>query len=409
MANSSDELYAFGPCRLHVDRRVLTRQNKRIPLAPKTFELLLLLVRSPGRAFSKQELMMALWPDTFVEEANLSFQISTLRKALGDGASEWIETIPKHGYRFAAEVSASSTPAPWPADASSTDGAVDVPVGAASNVQHQTVVERHRRAVAVALAAFIIVSIAIGWRFFLSPQTSHTRSVPRSLVQFTFDSGLQYEPTWSPDGGMIAYSSDRDGNFDIWVQQTTSTPVPVTRSPAHDWQPDLKPDGSQIVFRSERRGGGLYVVPTLGGTETKIATFGYRPRWSQNGSQILFASSALQHIGDAPRLYVVGLDGSSPVEVQRELLAGMKYGGMGGYAWHPDGMRISVWGEHKERGRGFWTMPLVGGTVTTSEIDPEVKLQMQGAVTLQRFVWARSGQYLYFEGVSQGVRKWWFF
>ena len=201
MANSSDELYAFGPCRLHVDRRVLTRQNKRIPLAPKTFELLLLLVRSPGRAFSKQELMTALWPDTFVEEANLSFQISTLRKALGDGASEWIETIPKHGYRFGAEVSTNSPPAPWPADASSINSAVDLPVSAVSTVRHAMVVERHRRAVAVALAAFIIVSIAIGWRFFLSPQTSHTRSMPRSLVRLTFDGGLQSEPTWSPDGG----------------------------------------------------------------------------------------------------------------------------------------------------------------------------------------------------------------
>jgi hypothetical protein len=98
--------------------------------------------------------------------------------------------------------------------------------------------------------------------------------------------------------------------------------------------PVSSPDGSQIVFRSERNGGGLFVVPALGGGERKIASFGYRPRWSRNGSQILFASSALQYIGDAPRLYVVGLDGSPPFEVQPEFLAGMKYGEMGGYAWH---------------------------------------------------------------------------
>ena len=71
-----------------------------LALAPKTFELLLILVRSGGRALSRQELVAALWPDTFVEEANLSFQISTLRKTLGEGAEAWIETVPKLGYRF---------------------------------------------------------------------------------------------------------------------------------------------------------------------------------------------------------------------------------------------------------------------------------------------------------------------
>ena len=104
MSNQASELDQFGPYRLDVTRRAFMRRDQLVPLAPKTFDLLLLLVRSSGRALSKQELMAALWPGTFVEEANLSFQISTLRKALGDGASEWIETIPKHGYRFTADV-----------------------------------------------------------------------------------------------------------------------------------------------------------------------------------------------------------------------------------------------------------------------------------------------------------------
>jgi DNA-binding winged helix-turn-helix (wHTH) protein len=115
MPSFSSDVYDFGPCRLDAGQRVLTREHQRIPLPPKTFDLLLLLVQSPGRAFSKQELMTALWPDTFVEEGNLSFQISTLRKALGDGASEWIERVPRYGYRFAAEVIASRHVATLPA------------------------------------------------------------------------------------------------------------------------------------------------------------------------------------------------------------------------------------------------------------------------------------------------------
>ena len=109
----------------------------------------------------------------------------------------------------------------------------------------------------------------------------------------TFDAGLQSEPAWSPDGRFIAYSSDKSGNFDIWVQPVGGgDAVQVTKSPAHDWQPDWSPDGNQIVFRSEREGGGLFVVPALGGRERKVSPFGYRPRWSPDGTKILFLTAA---------------------------------------------------------------------------------------------------------------------
>jgi DNA-binding winged helix-turn-helix (wHTH) protein len=106
MSRAPNGLYEFGPFRLDLERRVFARGQQVLPLAPKTFDLLVLLVQSPGRAFSKQELMSSLWPDTFVEEANLSFQISVLRKALGEDGARFIETVPKHGYRFAADVRA---------------------------------------------------------------------------------------------------------------------------------------------------------------------------------------------------------------------------------------------------------------------------------------------------------------
>src|SRR5437762_12904560 len=93
--------YEFGPYRLDSSKRLLTRDGESVTLAPKTYELLLLLVQSDGQALSRQELMSALWPDTFVEEANLSFQVTALRKALG---GDWVETVPRHGYRFTADV-----------------------------------------------------------------------------------------------------------------------------------------------------------------------------------------------------------------------------------------------------------------------------------------------------------------
>src|SRR5690349_25174691 len=109
MSRPTSELYEFGPFRLDLEGRVFTREHQMVPLAPKTFDLLVLLVQRPGHAFSKQELMNALWPDTFIEEANLSFQISALRKALGEEGAGCVETVPKHGYRVAAEVRPASS------------------------------------------------------------------------------------------------------------------------------------------------------------------------------------------------------------------------------------------------------------------------------------------------------------
>src|SRR5262245_15608787 len=99
-------LYEFGPFRMDAAERLLSRDGAVVPLSPKAFDLLLALVERQGRLLEKNELMKLVWPDTFVEEANLSYTISLIRKALGEGAEaqQFIETVPKHGYRFVAEV-----------------------------------------------------------------------------------------------------------------------------------------------------------------------------------------------------------------------------------------------------------------------------------------------------------------
>ena len=104
MSNQVNSFHEFGPYRLDSAKRLLTRDGQPITLQPKGFDLLLLLVESQGRVLTKSHLMQALWPGMFVEEANLAFQISTLRKALGKEGAQWIETVPKHGYRFTAAV-----------------------------------------------------------------------------------------------------------------------------------------------------------------------------------------------------------------------------------------------------------------------------------------------------------------
>src|SRR5260370_27132592 len=107
MPRETKALYEFGPFRLEPDERVLERGGAEVPLAPKAFDLLLVLVERHGHLVEKDELLKLVWPDTFVEETNLTYNISVLRKALGDGTNgtKLIETVPKRGYRFAAPVS----------------------------------------------------------------------------------------------------------------------------------------------------------------------------------------------------------------------------------------------------------------------------------------------------------------
>ncbi len=99
-------VYEFGPFHLDTSQRLLLRAGELVPLAPKTIDTLLVLVAHRGQVVEKEELIRLVWPDTVVEEGGLAKNISLLRKALGDDAedSRYIETIPKRGYRFVAEV-----------------------------------------------------------------------------------------------------------------------------------------------------------------------------------------------------------------------------------------------------------------------------------------------------------------
>jgi DNA-binding winged helix-turn-helix (wHTH) protein/Flp pilus assembly protein TadD len=99
-------LIAFGPYRLDLERRILSRDSKPIPLQQKALEILIVLVRRRGEVVSKDDLMKAVWPDAIVEDANLTQNIFILRKALGEGAREnrYIATVPGRGYCFVAGV-----------------------------------------------------------------------------------------------------------------------------------------------------------------------------------------------------------------------------------------------------------------------------------------------------------------
>ena len=427
MSQPINHLYEFGRFRLDAAERLLLRDGEAVQLTPKAFDLLLVLVQNHGHLLEKDELLKRVWPDSFVEEANLSYNVSLIRKALGEGENgqRYIETVPKRGYRFVAGVQkvaegdeesggaeqvrppAFNEERPPAANGRETEG-----VWAAGTAHWVSRVKRRQRAAIATLAILIAAGAGV---FYLAPSLRRTFQAEqpppqRKLWQLTFDAGLQNEPTWSPDGRFIAYSADRGGNFDIWVQPAgEGNPVQVTTSPAHDWQPDWSPSGTRIVFRSERDGGGLFVVPTTGGAERKVSGFGYRPRWSPDGAQILFYSAFLQSVSNLPKMYLVALDGSQPREVLAEFLPAFTHQSNElRVAWHPDGRRVSFWVRRRDLGWEFWTAPLAGSAPVKSELAPAVEARLkEAAVEFNELRWAPSGQALYFEGTSRGVRNLW--
>jgi DNA-binding winged helix-turn-helix (wHTH) protein/TolB-like protein/Tfp pilus assembly protein PilF len=106
MSKAPFNCYQFGPYRLDPNEGRLLRNGEPVPLTPKAFETLVVLVQRSGHLVEKDELMKVLWPDSVVEESNLNQHVWTLRKTLGENkaGNEYIETVPKRGYRFIAEV-----------------------------------------------------------------------------------------------------------------------------------------------------------------------------------------------------------------------------------------------------------------------------------------------------------------
>jgi DNA-binding winged helix-turn-helix (wHTH) protein len=106
MNTPARHFYEFGPFRLDVTERVLTRDGQPVPLTLKAFDMLLLLVENSGHIVTKERLLNTVWPDSFVGDGVLSVNIFNLRKVLGteQGESSFIETVPRRGYRFVAGV-----------------------------------------------------------------------------------------------------------------------------------------------------------------------------------------------------------------------------------------------------------------------------------------------------------------
>jgi Tol biopolymer transport system component/DNA-binding winged helix-turn-helix (wHTH) protein len=454
---------AFGSYLFDPVRRLLWHEGRVVAITDKAFDLLATLLEHRDRVLQKDELLQRVWPGTFVQENNLVRHISMLRRALGQSPDQhdYIVTVPGVGYRFVAVVTelhrlpadlptkvieaphpsvTDASPQPGVTSASDPTPAIEpshtaldqqpalspAPGNGAAALEGISVAAAPLRApgqtaapeaaatvrggtpptprrVAIALASVAVLGL-LGWVLaagvFSGPPE---RQRPRSLRQVTYGPDVQLGPTWSDDGRRIAFSSNRSGDFEIWVQPLDQPdPIRITQSPGADGQPAWSPDGKLIAFRSERQGGGLYVISPGGEGLRRVSEFGYQPRWSPDSKLILFQSGQVERI--RPQFFVVGLDGQRPKLARPELTPDWTSVRA---AWHPDN-QLSFWGRPNQNQWALIKAPVSDGPATKYVVPDALITQMADiGLTLSDFGWASSGQYVYFEGTSQQVRNLW--
>jgi eukaryotic-like serine/threonine-protein kinase len=171
----------------------------------------------------------------------------------------------------------------------------------------------------------VILAGVVGWQNWPRAAVSRGATVLRRV---TADSGLTAFPALSRDGSLLAFASDRGGeeNLDLWLQQIGGRePIRLTHDPADDSDPDFSPDSTRIAFRSERGGGGVYVVPPLGGEELLLAPGGQNPRFSPDGRMVAYweGSERGGYLPDSARVFVVDAGGGQPRRVGADLDAAL--------------------------------------------------------------------------------------
>jgi DNA-binding winged helix-turn-helix (wHTH) protein/Tol biopolymer transport system component len=299
--------YRFGPFHVQPLERRLLRNQAQVALTPKAFDLLLVLVENAGHLLEKDQLIKRVWADAFVEEANLANNISLLRKVLNgaNGVEDYIETVPKRGYRFLADVARVN---------SSNDDQPDT---------SGSVLESGSESQPLASAA----AAGGGWKSIL---------LASALVAIS----LAIVAVAVMPRGAAPRPSTPSLRFTVAAPNGTSLPPPF--QPA---SPALSPNGRRLAFRVLRRGESVIAIRSLDSLDTQVlagSEGGVFPFWSPAGDELAF-------FADGKLKKVSLLDGG----VQTICDAADGYGG----TWNRDGLILFAPSQRS----GLWSVRAAGG------------------------------------------------
>jgi len=363
MDRNSQQIFEFGPFRLDTAERMLLRDGQRVALTPKVFETLAALVENRGHLIAKEELMKQVWPDSFVEESNLTNNISTLRKALGDGedGANYIETIPKIGYRFTAPVRelpglvtelvvekhSLTRIETEDSEVEIPSTRVNTPKSATNMIPSEQVNPRPQRKAII--AAFVVVTatvVAAGY-WLVSQRRTNRRSVPVPFsamdVSRVTTSGKITHAAISSDGRYVAsVVKDADGNS-IWVKNVGAPSNVRIAGPAGTEYISVAfmPNSTSVYYIALDHDKGestLYRVSALGGASELVANDIYPIGFAADGKRIAF----IRFQQSESHLVVADADGSNQRDIAKRHKPDAFELEWNAPAWSPDGKTIAV-------------------------------------------------------------------
>lgn len=337
MSSLSNHLYKFEDFTIDVDQRVLLRGEELVSLTPKVFDTLLILVQSGGRIVEREELKRRLWPDTFVDEANIAFNIQQVRKCLNDDARNprYVGTVPRRGYRFLVDVevvSSNQTPA------TEVNSMVSpTPTATISG----------RKRITVFAAATVLLLIGAGlmaWSFSRrkgavenNNGVSRSSTSPLRLEQLTA-TGQSNLVALSPDGKYLAYQRASEKKSALWLRHLeANTNVEIIPPTGYIFGVAFANNGEYLyVVKGDPLA--LYRVSLLGGVPAKITD---NPQGkfsiSPDDSRIAFIREAINAEGQYEySLFTVRSDGTD----EKKLFKGTNPHKLDTPMWTPDGSAI---------------------------------------------------------------------
>jgi Tol biopolymer transport system component len=265
--------------------------------------------------------------------------------------------------------------------------------GAIKQHQRRTLWTLATLALVLFVAAFATYKFAGPFRITRETRTvSSERTGPLKISRVTIWPGVDAHPTISPDSNSIAYSSDHNGSFEIYVKQLMpgGREFQLTSDGEQNFEPTWSPDGKLIAYYSKKRGG-IWVIPSLGGVAKQLVEFGSHPAWSHDGVMIAFQSDA-NHLGGSPvgssTIWKVPSEGGKPVQLTK---IGTPAGGHLSPVWSPDRKRITFV-VHNFLATNVWSVSATGD---------DLKLVFQNSANDP--VYAPDGQSIYY---TAGTALW---